>query len=179
MAWSSRHVFTRFAFAAALASASPASHAFAQERDRAKIPDKYKWNLADIYPTEEAWRAAKDRIVAEIPELKSFRGTLGSSPARLADALEMMSRLDKELSRALRLRQHAVRPGHARSAAPGHAAGDDAARRRSSAPRPRYIEPEILKVEQGDDRQVRRRRAAAEALPLLPRRHRAPRARTR
>ena len=33
----------------------------AQERDRAKIPDKYKWNLADIYPSEEAWRTAKER----------------------------------------------------------------------------------------------------------------------
>ncbi len=100
MAWSSRHVFTRFAFAAALASASPSSHAFAQERDRAKIPDKYKWNLVDLYPSEEAWRTAKNRIVAEIPELKSFRGSLGSSPARLADALEMLSRLNKDLARA-------------------------------------------------------------------------------
>jgi hypothetical protein len=31
----------------------------AQERDRAKIPDRYKWNLADIYPTSAAWRSGK------------------------------------------------------------------------------------------------------------------------
>ena len=30
----------------------------AQERDRAKVPDRYKWNLADVYPNEAAWRAA-------------------------------------------------------------------------------------------------------------------------
>ena len=39
----------------------------AQERDRARIPDKYKWNLADIYPSDAAWRAAKDRLSADIP----------------------------------------------------------------------------------------------------------------
>jgi oligoendopeptidase F len=72
----------------------------AQERDRAKIPDKYKWNLADIYPSEEAWRKTKDQLVREIPELRSFRGTLAQSAGRLADALEMVSRLNKELSRA-------------------------------------------------------------------------------
>jgi oligoendopeptidase F len=72
----------------------------AQERDRAKIPDKYKWNVADIYPTEDAWRKAKERLVSEIPELRSFRGTLGQSAARLADALEMSARLNKELARA-------------------------------------------------------------------------------
>ena len=37
----------------------------AQERDRSKIPDQYKWNLADIYPNEAAWRAAKDKLQAE------------------------------------------------------------------------------------------------------------------
>ena len=91
-------MFTRFASTAALASSS--FHVLAQERDRAKIPDTYKWNLADLYGSEDAWRTAKDLVVSEIPELRSFRGTLGSSAARLADALEMLSRLNKELARA-------------------------------------------------------------------------------
>ena len=42
----------------------------AQERDRAKIPDQYKWNLADIYADEAAWRAAKDKLAAELPQLR-------------------------------------------------------------------------------------------------------------
>jgi len=70
-----------------------------QERDRARIEDKYKWNLADIYPNVAGWRQAKEKITAEIPQMKSFAGKLGSSAKTLADALETMSRLDKELSR--------------------------------------------------------------------------------
>ena len=109
----------------------------AQSRDRSKIPDKYKWNLADIYPTDAAWRAAKDKLAAELPQLRQFQGKLATSPATLADALDQQYALDKELSRALRLRQHARRSGHARLGAPGHAAGDGPARRRRSAPRRR------------------------------------------
>ncbi len=70
-----------------------------QERDRAKVPDTLKWNLADVYPTEAAWRAQKEKITAELPTLREFQGTLGATPKTLADALEMMSRLDKELTR--------------------------------------------------------------------------------
>ena len=75
------------------------SSAFAQERDRSKIPDQYKWDLSQLYPSDEAWRAAKDTIVAEIPKLREFKGTLGTSAARLADALELASRLNKEIAR--------------------------------------------------------------------------------
>jgi oligoendopeptidase F len=71
----------------------------AQERDRAKVEDKYKWNLADIYPSVAAWRSAKEKMTAEIPSVRQFAGKLGTSPRVLADALETMSRLDKELSR--------------------------------------------------------------------------------
>jgi oligoendopeptidase F len=71
----------------------------AQDRDRAKVADTYKWNLADVYDSHAAWRAQKEKITAEIPRLREFQGKLESSSATLADALEMMSRLDKELSR--------------------------------------------------------------------------------
>src|SRR2546428_587906 len=73
--------------------------AVAQERDRDKVADKYKWNLADIYPSVDAWRAAKEKVAAQIPTLRSFQGKLGTSAQTLADALEYSSRLDKELSR--------------------------------------------------------------------------------
>ena len=71
----------------------------AQERDRNNIPDEFKWDLTTIYPSDQAWRADKDKLVSELPELRKFQGTLGSSAARLADALETQSRLDKELAR--------------------------------------------------------------------------------
>ncbi len=71
-----------------------------QERDRAQIPDQFKWNLAEIYPNDAAWRAAKDKIAADIPQLKQFQGKLGSGPSALADALERAYAINKELSRA-------------------------------------------------------------------------------
>jgi oligoendopeptidase F len=70
-----------------------------QERDRGKIADKYKWNLAEIYPTDAAWRAAKEQVTSELPKLREFQGKLGSSGGTLADALELSSRLDKDISR--------------------------------------------------------------------------------
>jgi oligoendopeptidase F len=71
----------------------------AQERDRAKIEDKYKWDLTDIYPAVDVWRAAKEKATAQIPSIRQYAGKLGSDPQVLADALETMTRLDKELSR--------------------------------------------------------------------------------
>ena len=70
-----------------------------QERDRAKIPQRYTWNLADIYPDDASWRAAKTAIAADVPAVRSYQGTLGTSPAVLADALALTSRLDKEIAR--------------------------------------------------------------------------------
>src|SRR5262245_5647909 len=71
----------------------------AQERDRSAIPEKYKWNLTDIYPSDAAWRAAKEAFAAEIPSLGKFKGRLMSSPAALADGLDTLYSKAKELSR--------------------------------------------------------------------------------
>ena len=70
-----------------------------QERDRAKIAAAYKWNLADVYPDAAAWRARKEALAAEIPSVRGFEGRLGQAAGTLAEALELVSRLDKELSR--------------------------------------------------------------------------------
>jgi oligoendopeptidase F len=70
-----------------------------QERDRTKVADKYKWNLADIYPDVASWRKQKAAIAAELSKLRDFRGKLGSSSQTLASALELSTRLAKELTR--------------------------------------------------------------------------------
>jgi oligoendopeptidase F len=70
-----------------------------QEHDRSKIPNEYKWDLTAIYPTDQAWRAAKEKLAAELPKLRAFQGTLSSSAPRLADALQMQSDFDKEVTR--------------------------------------------------------------------------------
>ena len=86
----------------------------AQERDRAKIPDQYKWNLADIYPTEAAWRAAKDKLAAELPQLRQYPGQArlvgGDARRRARQAV----RVRQGAVAALRLREHA-RPTRTRA----------------------------------------------------------------
>jgi oligoendopeptidase F len=71
--------------------------AMAQQRDRAKIPEPYTWNLTDIYSNEAAWRAAKEKLSAELPQLRQFQGKLASSATTLADVLDKMYAFDKEL----------------------------------------------------------------------------------
>ena len=71
----------------------------AQSRDRSQTPDKFKWNLAEIYPTDAAWRAAKTKLAADLTQLRQYQGRLASSAATLAEALGKQADLNKELSR--------------------------------------------------------------------------------
>jgi len=71
----------------------------AQQQERSQVPDKYKWNLADIYPSDQAWRTAKETLVAELTKIRPFQGTLATSPQKLADALDLANRLSKEFAR--------------------------------------------------------------------------------
>src|ERR1051325_22106 len=75
---------------------------FSQERDRAKIPDQYKWDLTLIYPSMDVWRAAKENVVARIASVQEFEGKLASSAKVLRDALENETELEKELVRVSR-----------------------------------------------------------------------------
>jgi oligoendopeptidase F len=71
----------------------------AQERDRSKVPTQYKWDLTALYPTDQAWRSEKEKLVTDLPKLKEYQGTLASSAQRLAAALNMESQMEKELKR--------------------------------------------------------------------------------
>src|SRR5690606_36523982 len=93
MRWLSRMLLIAPAFAAL------AVHGAAQERDRTEVPEQYAWNLAEIYPSIAAWRAATGAIEAQLPELDAFRSQLGVSATALADALDRFYGLHKELSR--------------------------------------------------------------------------------
>ncbi|HYK91066.1 MAG TPA: oligoendopeptidase F [Acidobacteriota bacterium] len=71
----------------------------AQERDRSKIPERYRWNTSDIYPSDAAWQEAKQKLVAELPQVSKYRSLLASSAPQLWECLDMVSRLTKELAR--------------------------------------------------------------------------------
>jgi oligoendopeptidase F len=85
------------AFSSALAGASVLAQPV--PTDRASTPPRYTWNLSDLYPSDAAWKAAKDKLVSEIPSVDAFKGTLASSPERLASCLDLVFRLNKELAR--------------------------------------------------------------------------------
>ena len=70
-----------------------------EARERKDVPDKYRWNLADLYPSEAAWTEAKDAIRKRLPDLAKHRGRLGKSPGELLSGLQAMFDLDRELSR--------------------------------------------------------------------------------
>ncbi len=76
------------------------SNVFAQSPERKDVPDKYKWNLSDIYPTTADWQADVDMLKAEVEKLAGFKGTLSSSSASLYNALKTGNDLVKTLSKA-------------------------------------------------------------------------------
>lgn len=84
-----------YSFSIVLALCALFAPVAAQQRDRAAIPDKYKWDLTPIYPSNAAWRAAKEQLAKELPGIRQLKGTLGRSPAALADALERVTALRK------------------------------------------------------------------------------------
>jgi len=77
----------------ALALAAPAA-----AKDRSEIPEKYRWNLADLFPSEAAWVAAREKASARVSGLAAHQGKLGQSAASLRAALDEMygARLDLE-----------------------------------------------------------------------------------
>jgi len=70
-----------------------------QERDRTKIPDEFKWNLADIYTDVEVWKRKKEELVASLASVEKYRGKLTSSARTLLECLELVSNLGKEYTR--------------------------------------------------------------------------------
>jgi oligoendopeptidase F len=67
--------------------------------DRATIDEKYTWNLADLYPSAQAWQEGKEAAEKQIPELAAFSGHLGDSGKALYTALDTIMTAEKNLSR--------------------------------------------------------------------------------
>jgi len=127
-------------------SLAATSASFSQERDRSKIPDKYKWNLADIYPSEEAWKGAKDKFVVNLGTLEQFRGTLATSAGSLLLCMDAVSNLSKDYARLYVYASMAsdldTREGkYLEMVQEMRQIGSDFGARTA------YIEPEILKIE--------------------------------
>ncbi len=60
---------------------------------RTDISDKYKWNLADIYPSERDWEADFNKVEGLIGKADGYKGRLGSSSETLYECLEIKSEI--------------------------------------------------------------------------------------
>lgn len=71
----------------------------AQEKDRSKIDAQYKWDLTDLYPSDEAWASRKEELKKRLPAVEEFKGTLGGSSKQLQSCLDLVNDIYKELAR--------------------------------------------------------------------------------
>ena len=77
-----------------------ACNTFAQPLERSKVENQYKWNLAEIYPTTDAWKADMDMMDSQVEKLADFKGKLGESAKSLYEALKLGNDLTKTLYKA-------------------------------------------------------------------------------
>jgi oligoendopeptidase F len=64
-------------------------------RRRDEIPDRFKWNLTDIYSSWDEWEAAYKQIEAGVDKYAALKGTLASGPEALLNAFRLSESLDQ------------------------------------------------------------------------------------
>jgi oligoendopeptidase F len=67
----------------------------ARSRRREEIPDRFKWNLSDIFQTWDQWEEAYRKIEAGIDRYAALKGTLASGPDALLAAFRLSEELDQ------------------------------------------------------------------------------------
>jgi oligoendopeptidase F len=65
----------------------------ARTRNRLELPDKFKWNLDDIFTNWDDWAAAYERLEQGVERYAAFKGTLSQGPARLLEAFKLSEEL--------------------------------------------------------------------------------------
>src|SRR5918999_3613451 len=73
-----------------IASAEPPQ---TRSRRRVDIPDRFKWNLTDIFQTWEEWETAYRQLESGIERYAAVKGTLAQGPERLLEAFRLSEEL--------------------------------------------------------------------------------------
>jgi len=68
-------------------------------KERSEVPEKYTWNLADLYPSAAAWKEAKGKVLVRMGEIGVFKGKLGGSADSLYQGLSTLMAVKKETVR--------------------------------------------------------------------------------
>ena len=66
---------------------------------RASVEDKYKWNLQDIYTSDEKWEEDYLWIKSQIPEFEKLKGKFTSSAKSLLNCFNFLNQVNSKLSR--------------------------------------------------------------------------------
>lgn len=70
-------------------------------KTRGDIPERYRWNLTEIFVNDPAYETAFKRTEELINRFKALKGTLGKSDASLLAALQLRDDLSCELDRVI------------------------------------------------------------------------------
>ncbi len=66
---------------------------------RSQVESKYTWNAESVFPSQAAWEAELNAILADLPKARAIQGHLGDSPATLADSLKLVEDLLARISK--------------------------------------------------------------------------------
>ncbi len=64
---------------------------------RSEIPDKYKWDDTSVFANQDAWQQEFDLVAADLLQLDAYRGHVADSPQQLAEAFDLVERLQKRV----------------------------------------------------------------------------------
>jgi len=71
----------------------------ASATERSEVPEQYKWDLTDLYPSNDAWERARADLAKRIPKLAAFSGHLGDSSGALVRALDATMDVRRDFER--------------------------------------------------------------------------------
>ena len=63
---------------------------YSQAKERSEIEDQYKWDIAEIFPSDDAWRTGKQAFREKAEVLVSYKGKLTGSAENLYAGLQAM-----------------------------------------------------------------------------------------
>lgn len=69
-------------------------------KQRNQIPEKYKWNIEDMYPDEATWEKDVDQCIKRARDFAGFSGKLAESPKTLLSALKERDSIWQKLEHA-------------------------------------------------------------------------------
>lgn len=74
-----------------------AANSSAQQIERKDVPEKYKWNLADVFPTLDDWKNAAKIFSSKVNDIEKYKGKLSENAENLYFTLTTYYALLKQI----------------------------------------------------------------------------------